>query len=122
MRFAKDGTVFPRAGWSEKESADEIHFHQDRDKRQVCNLPIYYEQKKLHILFRQHLAKHFCLCKYSSASYDSIYHHQRYEHCIDTTNNIYKVDKNRYSRFLRHMQWKTVSAFDQCVPTLNSEN
>ena len=75
----------------------------------------------MHLHYRQHLTKHFCGCGYSSASYDSIYQHQHYEHCREPSNVIYEVDRRSYPRFLRRIKWTSAQPFGECTPTLDDE-
>ena len=127
MRTLKDGEVYPRAGKRRHQLARYITSMTDekikagarKEKCDRCNYTT--SKKKMHLHFRQHFTKHFCSCGYTSASYDSIYQHQKYGHCRESSRTIYEVDRNSYPRFLRHVGWRSAQPFGECRPTLDGE-
>ena len=55
------------------------------------HMPIHHQPQEDACALRQHYAKHFCSCGYRSASYDSIYCHQKSG--ASSTQDIHEVDK-----------------------------
>ena len=121
----KEETVYPRDGrrrntlrrWITDRSDEAIKTGSRKDTCSICQYTG--SRKKMHAHFRQHYTKHFCSCGYRSASYDSIYCHQKDGPC--STRDIHEVDRNSYPRFLRHIGWRTAPIFGECIPTLDRE-
>ena len=125
MKLHKEETGYPRDGkrrnilrrWITERTDEAIKAGACRE---VCSLCQYTSScKQMHVHFRKHYTKHFCSCGYQSASSDSIYCHQKGRTCF--ARDIYEVHKNSYPRFLRHVGWKEIPKFGECIPTLNPE-
>ena len=57
-----------------------------------------------------------CLCGYRNTLYDAVYQHQQHGGCKQDATKIYEVDRDSYSDFLRHVEWRLTQPFGNCVP------
>ena len=72
-------------------------------------------RRKINIHVRQYCTKLHSVLQI----YDTVYQHQQHGGCKQNAKNIYEVDTDSYSDFLRHIRWMSTQPFGERTPIPN---
>ena len=98
----------------------------ERKQCKLCRDSGFFSKRRIRIHIRQHLCLMYCKCGFHHPSRDVVYCHQRR---LDRTEEhggadgpVYSVDKDSYTDFCAHMEWKEPAPYGSLngmLPTLD---